>query len=40
MPEILRSQTEDVNAAYWRLAESLQDDTQTRKNAAEKPSWQ
>jgi hydrogenase-1 operon protein HyaF len=40
MPEILRSQTEDVNAAYRRLAESLQDEDQTKQNAAENVSWQ
>lgn len=31
MPDILRSQTEDVNAAYNRLAETLEDNNETNE---------
>jgi len=40
MPEILRSQTEDIHAAYLRLAESLHDEDQTQQTGTEHASWQ
>ena len=38
MPDILRSQTEDVIAAYNRLTENLEDDHETNESVVEKLS--